>query len=137
MWADIPAHIALTDVRCPLFSFKNAPFCDNLTPMFGIGFPELLIILVVALLVVGPSKLPELAKSLGKALGEFRRMAEEVKETFEEEVMKEEPSKKEERPSTEDTPMEKGMEEATPAQHQEGEEKKIAEQKEKDERSHA
>lgn len=54
--------------------------------MFGIGFPELIIIMVVALLVVGPSKLPELAKSLGKTFREFRRMADDVKESFEEEI---------------------------------------------------
>ncbi|HOE17167.1 MAG TPA: Sec-independent protein translocase protein TatB [Syntrophorhabdaceae bacterium] len=54
--------------------------------MFGIGLPEIIVIMVVALLVVGPSKLPELAKSLGKAFSEFRRMADEVKETIEEEV---------------------------------------------------
>ncbi len=65
--------------------------------MFGIGLPELVVILVVALLVVGPSKLPELAKSLGKALAEFRRMADEVKETIEEEVAGAEASQ-EERP---------------------------------------
>jgi Tat protein translocase TatB subunit len=68
-------------------------FCDNLSCMFGIGLPEMLIILVVALLVVGPSKLPELARTLGKAFTEFRRMADEVKETFEDEVMKEEQAK--------------------------------------------
>jgi len=61
--------------------------------MFGIGLPEMIIILVVALLVVGPSKLPELARTLGKAFTEFRRMADDVKETFEEEVMKEEAAK--------------------------------------------
>jgi Tat protein translocase TatB subunit len=61
--------------------------------MFGIGLPEMIIILVVALLVVGPSKLPELARTLGKAFTEFRKMADDVKETFEEEVLKEEEAK--------------------------------------------
>jgi Tat protein translocase TatB subunit len=61
--------------------------------MFGIGLPEILVILVVALIVVGPSRLPELAKSLGKAFNEFKRMADEVKDTIQEEVIKEEPPK--------------------------------------------
>ncbi len=50
--------------------------------MFGIGTTEVLVILVVALLVIGPSKLPEVARSLGKGLAEFRRMTSDVKRTF-------------------------------------------------------
>lgn len=50
--------------------------------MFGIGITEIIIILVVALLVVGPKKLPELAKTLGRGLAEFRRTADEFKESI-------------------------------------------------------
>ena len=58
--------------------------------MFGnIGFPELLIILTIALLVFGPRKLPEVGKSLGKALREFRRTSDEIKEKIEEEIQAE------------------------------------------------
>ena len=52
--------------------------------MFGIGLPELLIILVVALIVVGPRKLPDLAKSLGKGMREFRKATDEIKGEFQE-----------------------------------------------------
>jgi sec-independent protein translocase protein TatB len=51
-------------------------------PMFGIGMPELLLILGVALIVLGPKKLPELAKTLGKGLSEFRRATDELKDEF-------------------------------------------------------
>jgi len=50
--------------------------------MFGIGFPELLMILVVALLVIGPKKLPDLARSLGKGLAEFRKATDDLKDTI-------------------------------------------------------
>ena len=47
--------------------------------MFGIGMPELLLILAVALIVLGPKKLPEMARALGRGLAEFRRTTDEVK----------------------------------------------------------
>ena len=54
--------------------------------MFGIGLPELLLILAVALVVVGPDKLPELAKSLGKGIFELKKAASSLKESFAEEA---------------------------------------------------
>lgn len=51
--------------------------------MFGIGMPEMILILVVALIVIGPKKLPDLAKSMGRALGEFRKAATDFKESME------------------------------------------------------
>ena len=48
--------------------------------MFGIGAPELVVILVVALVVLGPKRLPELAKGLGRTLGEFRRATSGITE---------------------------------------------------------
>jgi Tat protein translocase TatB subunit len=54
--------------------------------MFNIGFPELLIIVAIALIVFGPNKLPELARAFGKAMREFKKATEEVKESFEAET---------------------------------------------------
>jgi len=54
--------------------------------MFDIGLPELLVIIVIALIVFGPNKLPELAKAFGKAMREFKKATEEMKESFEEET---------------------------------------------------
>jgi sec-independent protein translocase protein TatA len=50
--------------------------------VFGIGMPELLVILVVALLVLGPKKLPEIARSLGRGMAEFRRASNEFTRTL-------------------------------------------------------
>ncbi|MBN2200274.1 MAG: TatA/E family twin arginine-targeting protein translocase [Candidatus Aminicenantes bacterium] len=52
----------------------------------GIGFPEMLVIMAIALLVFGPKKLPEVGKSIGRAIREFRRTSDELKERFEKEI---------------------------------------------------
>lgn len=50
--------------------------------MFGIGMPEMILILAVALIVIGPKKLPDLARSLGKAMGEFKKATSDLKESM-------------------------------------------------------
>ena len=56
----------------------------------SVGMPELIIILVIALIIFGPRKLPELGRSLGKSIGEFRKASNELKSTLEEEIRLEE-----------------------------------------------
>lgn len=54
--------------------------------MFNLGFPEVVVIFIIALLIFGPRKLPELGRSLGRGLNEFKRASNELKRTWEEEV---------------------------------------------------
>ena len=54
--------------------------------MFGVGLPELILIMAVALIVVGPEKLPELAKTLARQMVELKRAANSLKESFNEEL---------------------------------------------------
>lgn len=57
--------------------------------MFNIGLPELILIFIIALVVVGPDKLPEVAKTLGRTFAQIKSALEDVKETIEEEAKKE------------------------------------------------
>jgi sec-independent protein translocase protein TatA len=54
--------------------------------MFGLGLPELLLIFVVALLVFGPKKLPDMGKSIGRAMAEFKKASEDFQETVRSEM---------------------------------------------------
>jgi sec-independent protein translocase protein TatA len=62
--------------------------------MGSIGMPEMLVILVIALIIFGPRKLPELGKSLGKSLAEFKRASNDLRNTLEEEIRVEEQTAK-------------------------------------------
>jgi sec-independent protein translocase protein TatB len=58
----------------------------GLSSMFGIGSTELLVIMVVALIVLGPKNLPNIARTLGKAMGEFRRVSTDFQRTLNTEI---------------------------------------------------
>jgi TatA/E family protein of Tat protein translocase len=68
----------------------NRLYCESLffskEVAMGLGTPELIIIFVVALIVFGPRKLPELGRSLGKSLSEFKRASNELRSTLDEEI---------------------------------------------------
>lgn len=80
--------------------------------MFGIGISELIIILIIALIVIGPHKLPEIAKALGKAFAEFKRATEEIKRSVKEvgleNLTKTQPSKEIKKNNSPSPPVEKG-----------------------------
>jgi Tat protein translocase TatB subunit len=54
--------------------------------MFGIGFPEILMVMVLALIVIGPKRLPDIARALGRGFTEFKRATDDLKTTFQDEV---------------------------------------------------
>ena len=58
--------------------------------MFGFSFGEILVIFVVALIVFGPRRLPEIGRMIGKAMAEFKKASDELKSTIEREVHVEE-----------------------------------------------
>lgn len=80
--------------------------------MFGIGMPELLVILGLALILIGPKKLPQLAKSLGRTMGELRKATDDLKETISEEI----------EPIKDEIPNKRELEEAVKKKFLEGEE---------------
>jgi len=67
--------------------FNYAGF--EVSVVFGIGMQELIIILIVALIFIGPKKLPDLAKALGKGVAQFKGAMDDVKGTFDEGIKKE------------------------------------------------
>jgi TatA/E family protein of Tat protein translocase len=78
--------------RVPIIKvIRQPPAFQGFATMFGsIGMPELIIILTLALIIFGPRKLPELGRSLGKSLGEFKRASNELRNTLDEEIRIEE-----------------------------------------------
>jgi TatA/E family protein of Tat protein translocase len=90
--------------------------------MFGsIGMPELIIVLVIALIIFGPRKLPELGKSLGRSLNEFKRASTDLQNTLEQEIKleeeKEQQAKTSPPPSTIDETAETGAVSRSPDGH--------------------
>jgi sec-independent protein translocase protein TatA len=73
--------------------------------MFGsIGMPEMIIILVIALIIFGPRKLPELGRSLGRSINEFKKASNELRSTLEDEIRVEERKEQQAKVETEQKP---------------------------------
>lgn len=79
--------------------------------MFGIGLPELIVILVLGLLVLGPQRLPEVARAIGRGLGELKRAMQDLKEDMDVESRRTDEAARE---KSHDTPREDANPESTP-----------------------
>ena len=79
-------HRLFGELLNELFMSLNVQMASNYSKgdinMFGMGMPEVILILAVGLIVIGPKKLPELAKSLGKGIVEFKRATQEFRDTI-------------------------------------------------------
>lgn len=84
----LSANMPLRGADCALCAVKwSGEYQDGTINVMGpIGFQELILILIIALVVFGPKKLPELGRSLGKTLAEFRRASNEIKQSIEKEL---------------------------------------------------
>ena len=82
--------------------------------MGPIGMPELVIIFVIALIIFGPRKLPELGKSLGRSINEFKRASNELKSTLEDEIRTEDQRSTERQRAPETIPVRDGVEDVVP-----------------------
>ncbi len=86
--------------------------------MFGIGGQELILILLLALIVLGPRKLPEMAKTIGKALGEFQRATDDLKKEIDV-ASRQKPAEPASKPVPEEDEQEPAAEETAPPTQEE------------------
>jgi sec-independent protein translocase protein TatA len=104
--------------------------------MFGLGIPELIVIFVIALVVFGPKKLPDLGKSIGRAMAEFKKASEEFQESVRSEMKEVEKSadlEEVKKLGSLENPLDKETGSGKPADDQKSEQKEALEKKQGEE----